>query len=74
MEITREHWQIQYGLKDDDCTRVDVVCSKDELPVICGALVRYDEQKRGRSIACAAYKGGGASFCRMPDYLYCDCM
>jgi len=74
MTTKREHWQIQYGWHDDDCQRVDVICSEDELPVICGALVRYDEKVRNEPIACTAYKGSNASFRRQPDYCYCDCM
>jgi hypothetical protein len=73
MERTREHWQIQYGLTNYDCERVDVICSEEELPIICGALVRYDERQRCRPIACVAKKGRGVS-CNDFDYLYCDCM
>lgn len=70
----KQHWQIQYGLTDNDSERVDVICSEDDLPIICAALTRYDEKVRNRPIACTAYKGGGASFRRTPDYQYCDCM
>lgn len=73
-EAPQEYWQIQCGLKDYDCTRVDVVCSEDDLDVICSALVRYDRKQRNRPVACTAYKGGGASFSRYPDHCYCDCM
>ena len=67
------YWQIQYGLSDIDCKRVDVICSEKELPTICGALVRYDRTIRKRPIACVAKKGSGVSF-RDFDYQCCDCM
>lgn len=69
----REHWQIQYGLTNYDCERVDVICSEEELPIICGALVRYDVRQRQRPIACVAKKVCGVNFNDF-DYLYCDCM
>ena len=73
MENKRIYWQIQYGLTDYDCKKADVICSEEELPIICGALVRYDEARRKRPIACVARKGSGVSF-REYDYGYCDCM
>lgn len=73
MANNREHWQIQYGLGNNDCERVDVVCNEEELPIICGALVRYDEAKRNRPISCVAKKGNGVSSSHF-DYMYCDCM
>ena len=74
--MEKKHWQIQYGLTDYDCKKVDVICNKEELPIICGALVRYDEKRRNRPIACVAKKGSGVSFSRYEDfdYQYCDCM
>jgi hypothetical protein len=69
----REEWQIQYGTTNYDCEKVNVICSKEELPIICGALVRYDEKQRGEPIACVAKKGNGVSFNNF-DYSYCDCM
>lgn len=74
MATKREYWQIQYGLTNYDCERIDVICSDEELPIICGALVRYDEMVRNRPIACVAKKGNGVSFSGDYDYLYCDCM
>lgn len=76
MATKREHWQIQYGTTNYDCERVDVICNEEELPIICAALVRYDERKRGEPIACVAKKGSGVSFSRYEDfdYQYCDCM
>lgn len=74
MAKDREYYQIQCGLSDSDCTRVNVICSEDELSDICAALVRYDRMIRNRPVACTAYKGGGASFRTSPDYTYCDCM
>ena len=73
MEEKRMYWQIQYGLTDSDCNRVDVICSEEELPTICGALVRYDEAIRKRPIACVARKGSGVT-ANDWDYMYCDCM
>lgn len=76
MSTKREHWQIQYGCSNYDSNRVDVICNEEELPIICAALVRYDEKERDRPIACVAKKGNGVSFSRYEDfdYQYCDCM
>lgn len=71
--MKREYWQIQYGLSDYDCERINVICSEEELPIICGALVRYDESVRRRPIACVAKKGSGVN-CNEWDFMYCDCM
>lgn len=68
-----KEWTIQYGLGDHDCERVKVICKEEDLRTICMALVRYDEKRRGRPIACCAYLGE-ASFWNYPDYQYCDCM
>ena len=69
----KEHWQIQYGCTNYDCKRVNVICTEEELSIICGALVRYDEKERGRPIACVAKKGSGVSFNNF-DYCECECM
>ena len=73
MATKREHWQIQYGYTNYDCNRVDVICNEEELPIVCAALVRYDEYKRSGNIACVAKKGDGVNFSNF-DYCYCDCM
>ena len=73
--LKREHWQIQYGTTNYDCEKVDVICNEEELPIICAALVRYDEKIRRENIACVAKRGGGVSFSfGGSDYQYCDCM
>lgn len=68
-----KEWTIQYGTTDYDCERVKVICKEEDLKIICRALVRYDEKRRGEPIACAAYLGE-ASFRNYPDYSFCDCM
>ncbi len=73
MANEKKEWTIQYGTTDYDCKRVGVICNEEDLKVICAALVRYDEKRRGERIACAAYLGE-ASFKNYPDYSYCDCM
>ena len=69
----KKEWTIQYGLTDCDCKRVKVICKEEDLEIICAALVRYDEKRRQRPIACCAYLGE-ASFRNYPDYGYCDYM
>lgn len=73
MEERQEHWQIQYGLSDDDCKKVDVICTEAELAAVCWSLERYDAYRRGRPVACVAKRGCGVSF-RNFDYMCCDCM
>ena len=72
--IMKQHWEIQFGLTDDDCRSINVICEEEDLDTICAALVRYDEKRRGEPVACAAYLNGDASFKRIPDHPYCDIM
>lgn len=71
----KELWQIQYGLTDSDCERVDVICSEDDVYTIGAALARAGERLIWhRPIACCAFKGGNASFHRYDGVTICDCM
>lgn len=69
----RNSYQVLYGLNDCDCTKVDVICTEDELSTICDALVRADSKKRRCPICCVAKKDGNVS-CRNFDLKFYDCM
>lgn len=71
----RKHYEIQYGYTDYNSYRTNVVANKEELDIICAALVRYARNYLYDSpIACVAYPNGGASFRRSDGIVYCDCM
>lgn len=68
-------WTIQYGLTDDNCKKVSVVCTTEELATICGGLVKYGQSRIWhRPIACVAFIGESATFHKTPDFMFCDCM
>lgn len=71
----KKHYEIQCGLTDWDCTRVNVVATKSELDTICEAIVRYESKLNyKRPVACVAYPDGNASFRRYGGIIFCDCM
>jgi hypothetical protein len=72
--MEKKHWEIALGRTWQNNKSIDVVCTDEELKIICNALVDYEEKMGRTPTSCVAFLNGGASPYRQPDYVYCDCM